>query len=212
LRRMGESILTIARKVGVSKGTVSLWCGDIILTKGQRERLIQNDRRGGAVGRAMAAISIRNERMGRLAEYMDKGKRLVNHMSKRDIFIAGIALYWAEGNKKNRRLIFTNSDPKMIQIWMRWLKECLNISVNDISCNVGINQLHEYRVGKVEKYWSNISGVPLENFRKVSLKMVKPSKVYENPEEHFGTMNVRVKRSTNLNYLMLGLIEGLTRT
>lgn len=65
------------------------------------------------------------------------------------------------------------------------------------------------RVSRVEKYWSEITEIPLANFRKVSLKKVKTLKIYENMEDHFGTLNIRVKKSANLNYLVLGLISGL---
>lgn len=209
LRRNGESIRIIADKLGVSKSTVSLWCGDIELSEEQRKKLIEDDRRGGAVGRVMAAISVKKERLRRMDKYMGKGKILVGHMGIRDLFIAGIALYWAEGNKKNRRVIFSNSDPMMIKIWIRWLTECLSIPKNDICCQVGINQLHKYRLRRVEKYWSKITGISLGMFRRASLKKVIAAKVYDNPESHFGTLNLRVLKSTNLNYLILGLIEGL---
>ncbi len=43
----------------------------------------------------------------------------------------------------------------------------------------------------------------------VLLQNIELKKVYENFNEHFGTLNVRVRKSTNLNYFMLGLIEGL---
>lgn len=149
------------------------------------------------------------ERMDRLEKFKELGKNMVGNISKRDLFLVGIALYWGEGNKKGRRLILSNSDPEMIKIWIKWLIECLNLSISDISCNVGINEIHKDRVKLVEKYWSEMTGIPLIEFRKVSLKKVKAMKVYENPEKHFGTLCIRVKRSTNLNYQMLGLIEGL---
>lgn len=209
LRRNGESIGLIAKKVGVSKSSVSLWCGDIVLTREQRERLVENDRRGGAVGRSRAAISIKNERLSRLAEYMHKGERMIGQMSARDIFIAGVALYWAEGNKKNRRLVFSNSDPLMIKLLIKWFVECLGIPRTDIYCKVGINQIHKDRVAMVEQYWSEVCGIPLTEFRRVSLKKVNSVKVYENIEEHYGTLNLIVKKSTNLNYLILGLIDGM---
>ncbi len=157
----------------------------------------------------MAAQSKLRERLHRMEELADVGRKLVGDVTKRDLLIMGIALYWAEGSKKDRKLTFTNSDPEMIKIWMVWLKKCLNVHRKDIFCNVGINELHEYRVSEVQEYWSKITGIPLADFRNVSLKKVKSSKVYEKQEEHFGTLNIRVKRSTNLNYLMLGLIEGL---
>jgi len=149
------------------------------------------------------------ERLERMDRFMNSGKKMIGMVSKRDLFVAGVALYWAEGNKKQRRLVFSNSDPLMIKIWIKWLVDCLGISKNEITCQIGINQIHQYRLGNVEGYWSEVTGIPIANFRKASLKKVIASKVYEKPEEHFGTLNVRVRKSTNLNYLMLGLIEGL---
>lgn len=210
LRREGQSIRTISKKVNVSKGTVSLWCEDIMLTIEQKNKLIEDEKKGKAVGRAKAWESIRNERLNRLAKYVEKGRNFVGQLSERDIFIAGIALYWAEGNKKNRRLVFSNSDPIMIKLQIKWLIECLGVSRNDIYCKVGINQIHRDRVARVEQYWSEITGIPLNEFRKVSLKKVDSVKVYENTEEHFGTLNLIVKKSTNLNYLILGLIKGMS--
>lgn len=209
LRRIGQSIRVIAKKLGVSRGTVSLWCADIELTEEQRAKLIEDDKRGGAVGRARAAISKKNERLQRLEGFMNKGRSMVGKLSKRDLFIAGIALYWAEGNKKNRRLLLSNSDPKLIKIWIKWLTECLGVLNEEICCQVGINQLHQYRINDVEKYWSELIGIPLSMFRKASFKKVMSSKVYENEREHFGTLNVITLRSTNLSYLMAGLIESL---
>lgn len=39
LRKQGQSIKDIARLLGVSKGSVSLWCQDILLTAKQKEVL-----------------------------------------------------------------------------------------------------------------------------------------------------------------------------
>lgn len=209
LRRIGQSIRVIAKKLGVSRGTVSLWCEDIELTEEQRMKLIGDDKRGGAVGRSRAAISIKNERLNRVEKYMKEGRSLVGELSERDLLIAGIALYWAEGNKKNRRLVFSNSDPKMIKVCIKWLTGCLKIPMSDIYCQVGINQIHKDRVNIVEEYWSEITGIPILSFKKVSLKKVLSSKVYGNFNEHFGTLNIIVRKSTNLNYLVLGFIDAL---
>lgn len=210
MRREGVSIRKIAKKVGVSKSTVSLWCEDIVLTKEQQDKLIEDDKKGGSVGRVKAWKSIREERLRRLSRNIRRGAKLVGKMSARDIFIAGVALYWAEGNKKNRRLVFSNSDPMMIKLMIKWLVDCLSIPRGDIYCKVGINQTHRDRIAKVEQYWSEVTGIPLIEFRKVSLKKVNSSKVYENTDEHFGTLNLLVKKSTNLNYLVLGFIDGMS--
>lgn len=81
--------------------------------------------------------------------------------------------------------------------------------MSDIYCQVGINQIHKDRVNIVEEYWSEITGIPILSFKKVSLKKVLSSKVYGNFNEHFGTLNIIVRKSTNLNYLVLGFIDAL---
>jgi len=210
MRRGGNSIKIIAKKVGVSKSSVSIWCGDIELTKEQQERLIEADRKGGAVGRAIAAKNKIQERLGRVARYWNDGRNLVGNITERDLFVIGVALYWAEGYKKGRKLSFSNSDPKMIRLWIEWLVKCLGVSHKEIYCNVGINQIHEYRIREVEQYWSGITGVPVSSFTKASLKKVNSAKIYEFPEKHFGTLNVIVRKGTNDSYLMAGLIDGIS--
>lgn len=41
----------------------------------------------------------------------------IGRLSKRDLLILGCALYWAEGNKKERWSVrFCNSDPEIISL------------------------------------------------------------------------------------------------
>ncbi len=209
-RKNGESLARIAMKVGVSKSTVGLWCEDIELSDSQRNKLLESDKKAGAVGRARAAVVNKNERLNRIRVNMDLGQKMVGNISSRDLLVAGIALYWAEGDKKGRRIKFTNSDPAMIKMCMRWFTECLKISLEDIYCYVGINFIHEGRIEEIEKYWSEVTGINRQGFRKPSLKKVQSLKVYQNPNEHYGTLSLRVKRSTNISYLVSGLIGGLS--
>ena len=123
----------------------------------------------------------------------------------------GAGLYWAEGAKKHRKTLFANSDPKMILIYLKWLRECLRIKDSRISCHVSINQDHSIRINEVEKYWSKITSIPRFMFAKVSYKKVKNKKFYANFNNHYGTLFVYVKRGTNLNYEILGYIEGLKK-
>ncbi len=209
LRQQGESIGNISKIVKVSKSSVSLWCRDIVLTRAQEQRLVEKDKQAGAVGRAMARKSKIKERIDRLGRYADLGNKSIKNLDNRELLLVGAALYWAEGDKKNRRVTFTNSDPKMVNLIIAWLKDCLNIRTEDIYCYVGINEAHLGRINEVEEYWSRTIGIDRDRFSKASFKKVKLKKVYENFNEHFGTLNVRVRKSTNLNYFILGLIEGL---
>jgi hypothetical protein len=203
------SIKAIAKNLGVSRGTVSLWCEDIELTEEQRKKLIGDDKRGGAIGRSRAAISIKNERLNRVEKYMREGRLLVGDLSERDLLIAGIALYWAEGSKKGRETKFINSDPLMIKIWLKWLEQFADVQLEDLIFRIGINQIHESRISDVIQFWTNVVGVGENQFRKTSYKKVLNHKIYSNFESHYGTLMVTVRKGTNLNYEILGMIEAL---
>lgn len=152
-----------------------------------------------------------NEQISRQKSYELKGFGKIGKMSKRELFLVGAALYWAEGSKKNRRTEFANSDPGMINLFIRWLKECLHINHEDIYCHVSINEDHKERIKVVEKHWSEITGISLSDFTSVSYKKVKNKKFYENFNHHYGTLFLKVKKGTNLNYEILGYIKGLKK-
>lgn len=74
---------------------------------------------------------------------------------------------------------------------------------------VGINISHSNRDQFVKEYWSDLTEIPLDQFRKTSFKKVMNSKVYENFENHYGTLSILVAKSTTLYYRIMGLIEGM---
>lgn len=212
LRRKGESIREIVKQVSAVQSTVSAWCRDIVLTKEQIEALVVRDRSGGAKGRLVAAELAKKQKNERVTFNKNAGFNRIGKISNRELFLIGIALYWAEGSKglRSQRFVFVNSDPKMIVVMIRWLRECMDVNVEDIVCRVGINEAHQARITEVEQYWSDITGVPLAQFKKPSFKKVVNKKVYENFCDHYGTLDLLVKKCTKLFYEMLGSIDGLS--
>lgn len=209
LRRKGISVKKIAEYLKVSKSSVSIWTRDIILTVAQLEKLRSSMLRGSELGRTKGALVQKERRLKFIEESRNKGIAELSSINERELLIAGLALYWGEGSKKSQEVEFCNSDPKMIQFLLLWLKKCFRIMPDEIKCCVGINQMHEKREKVVKDYWSKISGIPISQFRKTSLKKVKNKKVYENFNEHYGTLSVIVVKPSRFYFKILGLIEGL---
>ena len=92
---------------------------------------------------------------------------------------------------------------------LEWFKNCCKVSNNRFSFRVGINEIHKDRVKKVEKYWSQLTGIPLSQFNKVSLKKTKIKKIYKNYNEYYGTLRIKVRQGTRLRRKIDGWIEGL---
>ncbi len=100
----------------------------------------------------------------------------------------------------------------MILLWIKWVENCLEITKERLICRVEINERCVVRLVKIENYWSLVTDIPLDQFRKASIKHVKTNKFYENDSNYYGSLQITIKKGTNLNYEILGYIEGLARS
>lgn len=210
LRKDGAGIGEIASKLNVSKSTVSYWCKDIVLTKEQFKKILSNTAFRRNAGSLKGAEQKRKERINRVEYWKRQGLRDVGDITKRDLFVAGLALYWGEGYKKgSMETAITNSDPSIISLYIKWLKEIYCVDKKDLILRVSINESHKNREEIVNKYWAKITGISRSQFTKTSFIKSKSSKIYSNANEHFGTLRVKARRGTNLRYRILGSIEAL---
>ncbi len=209
LRRDGQSIKSIARDLEVSPGSVSLWCRDILMTREQLDILEKNSKDpyyGKRLQNSLKQQSIRIEKTGRLKA---EGIEEVGKLTNRELLLVGIALYWAEGYKKDSQVGLGSSDPRMMQLYVKWLRECFNYSVEDLLFRVTVNESHEYRIKEIVQYWADLFGINISNFQKSFYQKAKWQKSYEHPEEYFGELRIRVRKSSDFLRKIHGYIEGL---
>lgn len=212
LRKSGFGVKTIAHKLNVSSSTVSLWCRDIKLSPEQIATLEKNQRDPFYGKRLTYSLKQQEIRQEKEKTIRAAAVTEVGNLSKRDLLISGISLYWAEGFKKDNMVGFANTDPEMIKFILKWLKVSFEVKNNEVRLRVGINESHKHRTKVIEKYWSDILNIPLSQFSKPFYQKVKWNKVYEHPEDYFGTIRVRVLKSTDLLRRIKGLIFGLGDT
>lgn len=211
LRQKGRSINEIVKNLGVPKSTVSQWCKDVRLTQEQIKRLTKRQESGSYKGRMKFLERIRKERMEEIVRLRKEGLKEIGNLNRRDLFIAGVAMYWSEGYTYpgGDQVGFTNSDPKMILFILKWLKKICKIPVEKLSFQVKINKLHKNRIRNVENYWSELMKVPLSQFNKTILIKSNIKKIYPNPNIHYGTLRIVVRQGTKLRRKIHGWIEGL---
>lgn len=212
MRAKGKSVKEIARKLNISKSTVSLWVRDIILSVEQIEQLRKRALKGAELGRFRGALIQKRRRLKLLDDSRQEGIKKLKNLTDREFLIAGVALYWAEGSRKTQSVEFCNADPKLIKFMVDWSRKNFGIEIADLKAVVGINEIHRQRENVVKEYWSKVSGIPLTQFCKTSFKKVKNQKVYENFNEHYGTLRVRILKASRFYYKIMGLIEGLEKT
>lgn len=210
LRRAGLSIGDIVKKTSASKSTIFYWCKDIQLTEEQKSRLMLRRRENSRRILLKYSQEKKQQRLLVTEKFGRVGAQDVGKLLRRDLFMVGLSLYWAEGYKKGSGEVeFTNSDPSAVNIMIRWFNTFYSIAKGDLIARVSINVIHAQRVPEVIQYWSRITGIPKQQFTKTSIILTQSKKVYANAHTHFGTLRIKVRRGTNLLRRILGSISYL---
>lgn len=208
LRQQGRSYREIAEVVPVSRSTLSLWLTDVPLTDEHRARLAHRKSRG----QAKAADSLRARRQHREATIRSDARAEIGELTDRELFIAGIVAYWAEGSKAkpwntSQRVTFVNSDEGMIRLFLAWLL-LIGVPRERLRFNVSIHQTAD--VAAATAFWSAVTGVPASAFGKAWIKRHAPKTNRRNVDDAYhGCLAVTVARSTDLNRRIAGWWEGV---
>lgn len=210
LRRKGKSIKKIAKILGISVSTISLWCRDIELTPYQVQRLIEYSKDGAYRGRLKSASLKRAQRIKKIQFLTEKGRRDVGALSKREFFLAGIALYWGEGFKTEESGAgLACSDPRMVQFMIVWFKEFLKCNDEDIRLRLTLNEAYRAQERRIMNFWIKETGISSSGFHKTMYITSKNRKHYEKPKAYFGTLRIVICKSRdNLRYIN-GWVSGL---
>lgn len=212
LRQQGKSIKEIAKLLGVSKSSVSIWCRDIVLTAEQIENLQKRMGTKGSYEARLKGAKIQHERrLQQIKQLQEEGLKMIDSLSKRDLLLIGAALYWGEGMKKEGRARLGNSDPAIIQFMVNWFQSIWGIPKDQLTPSILINEIHKNRVHQVEQYWSDLLNIPLTQFTKTVFIKAKNKKIYKNFQDHYGTLIVSVRKGSNLRHKINGLIAALSQ-
>lgn len=207
LRKQGLSYWEILQTISVSKSTISLWCRDIQLTKKQKIRLLNKKKFGQRKGSLVAAENKRRARIERTREIRNLAKRDLGRIINRDKFIAGIALYAAEGNKSDGKAGFSNADPKLIKFMTDWFMIFAKVPMEKLR---GAIWLHEgLSEKKSKKFWSNLINLPLNQFHKTYIARVRSnSKKIRKNIHQYGVFQIRFSDSA-IHRKIMGWISAV---
>jgi AcrR family transcriptional regulator len=141
----------IAAELGVSRGSVSAWTRDIEVVVSRRA----SPRRPNALQRTKAA---------EIEALLADGRNRVGELTERDLLIAGTALYAGEGFKRDGLVGFANNDPRMVALFLRWLRSCFAIDESRLRVSLYLHQGLDLVVA--QEFWSRVTDIPIEQFRK----------------------------------------------
>ena len=211
MRRNGESIKVIAKTLGVSVGSVSTWCQDVQLTPDQIQKLSQRSIDPYFGKKATYMLAQRALLNNKIETLLSEGIKEVGELSLRDIFIAGIALYWGEGFKKDHQVGLATSDKDMAKFFIMWLYKCFNVTTNELLIRVTVNATYKNRIQAIEQFWSKELGIDQHLFSKSFYQNAAWKKIYENEDEYHGVVRIRVRKSMDFLRKVKGYLSGLAQ-
>lgn len=213
LRKSGHTYSEIMKVIPIAKSTLSEWLRDVGMVKEVKQAFTEKKRlasiRGGQAKRA--------QRITKFNLITGKAEAEIGKMSKRELWLVGTALYWAEGSKEKAGrpgtgVSFSNSDSLMINLFLKWLFEAVNISKEQISCEIYIHDSYRNQVPRFQKYWSEKTGLPLDYFQTVYFKRTKIRTLRKNIGDLYnGQLRVKVYASSTLNRKIQGWVRGITK-
>lgn len=164
LRATGKSYSQIRKELGVSKSTLSYWLRNHPLNKEQLVLL----RDWNQVRIEKFRQTMKSKREKRWEIVLEEQKRTLLPLSERELFLAGLFLYWGEGAKTRGHVSISNTDPKILKFALYWLVEILNIPKERI--RIGLHLYKDMSVSEEIKYWSRVLGISKSQFNKPYIK------------------------------------------
>jgi hypothetical protein len=213
LRKSGLSYTEIHKLTRVPKSTLSDWLKSYKLTQQQNLRF----RKLNLKNLKLASLSHQKHRLKKTDKIISQAQKQIGNLSNTDLWNIGIILYWAEGSKQkehapSKGVIFSNSDPLMIKLFLRWLKESVKIKKEQIVFEIYIHTTYQKTLPELSSYWSKITGFPIEKFQKVYFKKNKVHSYRKNKGPNYnGVLRISVKKSTDLNRQITGWIQGICK-
>lgn len=203
LRNQGMSLKAISEYLHVSKSSVSRWVHDISLSKDAIAQLKKSPYSTQAIEKRRE-VRLKNEALKRSLA-INNARQSIRSITSTQLHLIGTMLYWAEGGKTQRLVRFSNGDPRMITIMMKYFREICKVPENKFR---GYIHIHPHLdVEEAEQYWSSLTQIPRSQFFKTYRKPNSSSQNKKNTLP-FGVFDIYVL-DTALFYKINGWAIGI---
>lgn len=194
LRKQGLTYQEILKQLPVAKSSLSLWLKDSPLTEAEKHLLKRRVDVNITKGRIRAATSNRQNKINKDKLLLQIAKETFENHKHSTLFQIGVALYWAEGAKRNSMFHFMNSDAAMVAVVIRWLEAFTEYKKADLGFRLYIH--HPFIKDNWEEWWQKQLRVTGNQFKKT---VIKPTGLGVKKRPNYkGCIRLEVPRSVHL--------------
>ncbi len=203
LRKKGLSYTEIQTKTGVAKSTINNWLtfAGLTLTKEHMEISKKRYLTNNIIATAASKITRARQKDEDIQNFIEKYKSNFND----PLFVAGVMLYEAEGSKGSSNG-FSNSDFRMIKIFINFLKTYFHIDTNqNISYQLFIHESRKNDLQRILNFWSNKISIKQDSI-KLRWKHNIVTKRRENLD-YVGQFEIRIKGFPHFTNKLLAISD-----
>lgn len=166
LRRAGKSYKAIHKELGTPIATLSDWFRNVGWSIEIKNKLASEESLANP-NKLQLMIAATKKKFAQLHEnYRREAVNEFPKLKNNPLFVAGVMLYWGEGDKnvKNSLIRLSDSEPGIIRTFYVFLVNAVGIPKEKIAFNL---LLYPDLIDSVQKnFWSTVTGIPLTQFRK----------------------------------------------
>ena len=113
---------------------------------------------------------------------------------------AGLMLYWAEGAKHRTRVDLANTDPNLVLVFLRFLREICGVAESRLRGSLFVYEGQDIK--EIRCYWSQLTGIPEAQFTKAYVSRFRTTRTRKRVLPH-GVVHIRYSDKRLLQHLLL---------
>jgi len=168
-RSKGKTYSEILSIIGtdIPKSTIAEWCKGVRLPDSYWKKLDKINHYNYLNARRAAWLASKQKRERLLTKLQDNKSVILDKLRDKEVLkLILSSLYLGEGSKwkSHRGLMLGSSEPDIVNLYILLLNKCYGIKINQLKCRISYRA--DQNIRALEKHWSKITGVPIENFYK----------------------------------------------
>jgi len=153
LRARSWTLQEIADELDVSKSSASIWCRGVDFVPKRRNR--------GHSSHKPHPLQVK--KLQEIERCRVEAIEVIARMSERDSLMFCLALYAGEGSKTPGSVSLANSDPLLMAVFISWLRGCFKVDESRLRMKIYLHS--DLNLRAATRFWSEVSGIPVEQFR-----------------------------------------------
>lgn len=168
LRREGKTFSEIKDllKTDIPKSTLSYWCRNVPVPKSYHAKIQRLNKLNFAKAQQISSRNRKERREAFIKDIDSKNEDLLKFFAENEYSrkLSLAVLYLAEGSKTRSSVMFGNSDPAVIVMFVNLMRECYKLDERKFRCTLQCRA--DQDIKKLEKFWAKTTKIPSRQFYK----------------------------------------------